>query len=222
MSNNSIISKILGKIHLKRNFFNFATLKLCKEKFIKMTNQMISRIMITFIMVALLPFYSISAENDEETPQFKYADEQLFAFFDANRAISEQRRASNEEIQEVVEEHGLTLDRFNQISRAAQIGALQGGTFSDEEISAFNDVGPKINEIQRNLQMEVQVIIEEHGLTTSKYQEILGEYQQDQDLQEYVREILRERAIEARRQEMIKELEEEQRREAEEKEENDE
>lgn len=150
-----------------------------------------------------------AAEEEAEEVTFKYANEELLNFFDTNRQLSDINRESQENMTLVAEEHGLTLERFNQIARANQIGALQGGAFTEQEIDAFVNLGPEISQIQREQQQNVQAKLQEMGFTPQSYQEILNEYRQDEQLQAHVRDLLRER----RRQEIL----EERRREAEEK-----
>lgn len=139
--------------------------------------------------------------QEEEKMTFPYEDEVLLAFFDSNREISALQRETQETIEATLSQHNLSSERFGQIGRAAQIGALTGGTFSNEEIEAFNTAAPLVTEIQRGQQNTMQALLAEKGLTTQLYQEIMNEFRQSQDLQAYVREIARERAIEQVREE---------------------
>lgn len=154
---------------------------------------------------------SVFADTDtpEEEPTFKFADETLLNFFDANQEISALQRETQEKISETVTQQGLTLERFNQIANANRIGALQGGAFTDDEINAFNVLGPQVSQLQREQQNLMTSLLEEKSFTTASYQEVLTEYRTNQELQGHVRELLRDR----RRQEIL----EERRREAEEK-----
>jgi hypothetical protein len=131
---------------------------------------------------------------EEEPKEFRFEDEALLNFFDINQSISVLQRETQERIGLAVEGFGLTMDRFNQIANASRIGALQGGAFSDEEIAAFNEAAPQVTAIQREMQQDMQTIIIEHGLSPQEYQEILTDYRADADLQNHVRELLRERA----------------------------
>ncbi len=166
-------------------------------------------------------------EEDEEDPwadvEFDYADETLLTFFDANQEVSALQRSTQERMTETTEDHGLTRERFDQIARAAEIGALQGGNFSSEEIDAFNQAAPHVTQIQREMQGMLPVIIEDHGMAMDKYREILNEFRQDQELQEYVLHLARERArekiLEERRREAKEELERKRAEEEEEEEE---
>jgi hypothetical protein len=163
-----------------------------------------------FALVFALPFNAFSSfDEPEEEVTFRFSQEQLLNFFDANQEISVMQREMQQKMTETVEKYNLSMERFNQIARANQIGALTVGTFTDDEINAFNQVGPQISQIQREQQAMVGMILEEKGFTTALYQEILTDYRRDEDLQAHVRDLLRER----RRQEIL----EERRREAEEK-----
>ena len=162
---------------------------------------------ILFAMVFFITFSAFAddppVEADEEKLEntFPYADEELLAFFDSNREISTLQREMQSKMDKTLSNFNLTLERFGQIGRAAQIGALGAGTFSQEEIDAFNTAAPQVTAIQREQQSMMQSLLMKKGLSTQKYQEIMNMFRQDQNLQEYVREIARERAIEAVREE---------------------
>lgn len=166
-------------------------------------------------------------EDDEEDPwadhEFAYEDEVLLDFFDINREISKMRQETQEEIAKVADEHGLSMERFQQIANAAQIGQLGGGNFTDEEVEAFNNVAPLVTQLQRQMQQEAQEIITEGDLSMEKYREILGSFREDTELQEYVTYLARERArqeiLEERKEEARRKLEEEKKKEEEEEEE---
>ncbi len=158
-------------------------------------------------MVFIISFSAVADEppvegvEEQEAITFPFSDEELLGFFDANREISSLQRETQETIEETLEKFNLTTERFGQIGRAAQIGALSGGTFTQEEIDAFNTAAPQVTAIQREQQSMMQALLMEKGLTTQKYQEIMTMFRQDQDLQAYVRDLARERAIEAVREE---------------------
>ncbi len=157
-------------------------------------------------------------KEEEEDPwadkDFPYEDEVLLIFFDTNQEVSALQRSTQQRIAETVEQYGLTKDRFDQIGRAAQMGALQEGAFTSEEIEAFNQVAPQVTQLQREMQGMVQVIVEDHDMSMNEYRDILNSFRQDEELREYVSHLARERArekiLEERRREAKKKLEEEQ------------
>ncbi len=147
-------------------------------------------------------------ENDVEQ-EIKYRDVDLISFVKANREISTLRREVNEEINDLVEDHGLTMERFNQIARASQIGALEDAGFSSEDIDAFNTVAPQVTELRREMRGVMQGILQEKELSQELYQEILADYRQDSEMQAFVQELMRERRREEAFQKRKKELMEE-------------
>lgn len=161
------------------------------------------------VLVTLVMGFCVAsfADDPEEAPKFRFSDESLLGFFDANQEISVIQREIQERIVAAVEKNGLTPERFRQIGSAAQIGALDTGTFTAEEIAAFNTTAPAVTAIQRDQQSMMQELLRENGLTTQQYQEIIQEFRQNQDLQAYVRDLARERALEAAREERRKQRE---------------
>ena len=182
--------------------------------------------MVFFIsMMLMLPFSLMAQEEqqeqeeqeekeEEEDPwadvEFPFEDEKLLTFFDANQEISQLQRDTREEMAELTQEHGLSYERFQQIAQAAQIGQMDA--FSSEEVEAFNEVAPKVTEMQRNMQGTMQLIIQEHEMDMDDYRSVLDEFRQDEKLREYVSHLARERArekiLEERRRQAEKELEE--------------
>lgn len=200
-------------------------------KYPKITMSPMAKFFMVFLIsmgvLVSLPATVTAQEQDpeeEEDPwadkDFPYEDELLLTFFDTNQEISALQRSTQERIAETTEQFGLTRERFDQIGRAAQIGALQEGAFSNEEIEAFNQVAPRVTEIQREMQGMVQVIIGDNDMSMNEYRDILNSFRQDEELREYVSHLARERArekiLEERRREAKKKLEEERKQQEEE------
>lgn len=178
-------------------------------------------LLMTAGMIIVLPMTSQAQETNEEQEEtdpwadkdFPYSDDVLLTFFDVNQEVSVINRQSNEQIQELVESFGLSHERFQQIFRASQMGALQNGVFSTEEIESFNAAAPAVTQQQRETQSMVQMIVEEYEMTMQEYRAILMEFRRDRDLQQYVSHLARERArekiLEERRREAERQMEEE-------------
>jgi hypothetical protein len=161
----------------------------------------------TALIFAFTLVFNVSAQNpgnpDENTQvdESRFEDEALINFFDVNQELSVVNKETQDKLAEAASKYDLTLERFNQIANANRIGALQGGNFTDAEVEAFNNLGPQISQIQREHQQKVQATLENKGFNSASYQEILTEYRTDQELQAYVRDLLRER----RKQEILEE-----------------
>lgn len=191
------------------------------EMHVKNISKFLIALLVTAGMIMALPLASQAQETNEEQEEtdpwadkeFPYADDVLLTFFDVNQEVSAVNRQSNEQIQELVESFGLTHERFQQIFRASQMGALQDGAFSAEEIEAFNAAAPEVTQKQRETQSMVQMIVEEYDMTMQEYRAILMEFRRDRELQQYVSHLARERArekiLEERRREAERQMEEE-------------
>lgn len=198
--------------------------------FTKMKINDISRYFFLLMMIAGLAVSApVMAQEPEEKEkeedpwadvEFPFDDETLLNFFDANQEVSALNRQSQDLIRETVEGHGLSFDRFQQISRAAQMGALQDGAFTSEEIESFNTVAPQVTNLQRENQTMVQALVEDYEMSMHDYRNILNEFRRDRELQQYVSHLARERAREAileeRRREAERKMEEERQRKEEE------
>ncbi len=196
--------------------------------FTKMKVYDISKYFFMFLLITgltiALPVMAQESDEKEEDPwadvEFPFDDDTLLSFFDINQEVSAVNRQSQELIQETVEDFGLSFERFQQISRAAQMGALQDGAFTTEEIEAFNAVAPQVTNLQRENQTMMQAIVEEYDMSMHEYRNILMEFRRDQQLQQYVSHLARERAREAilkeRREEAERKMEEERQRQQEE------
>ncbi len=151
--------------------------------------------------------------------EFPYEDGKLLLFFDVNQEISRLQRETREEIDSLTQEYGFTPQRFQQITNAAQIGQVQGGAFSNEEIEAFNELMPMVQQVQRNMQGTMQLILQDYSyeeedfsIDMNKYREMLNVFRQDEELREYIvhlaRERVRQEILEERRRQAEKEMEE--------------
>ncbi len=196
----------------------------------KMKIYEISRYFLVFFVITSLSFalpviaQETEEKEEEEDPwankDFPFDDDILLNFFDANQEVSAVSRQSQEQIRETVEGFGIAFERFQQISRAAQMGALQDGAFTPEEIDAFNAVAPQVTSLQRQNQTMMQTVVEEYDMSMQEYRNILLEFRRNQELQQYVSHLARERAREAilkeRRKEAERKMEEERQRQEEE------
>ena len=173
-----------------------------KMKSIGLAYSSLFTLLLTMVFSVSMATYTFNPPTEANTEveeavvnTFPFEDDKLLAFFDSNREISSLQRESQEKMQETLKKYNLTPERFGQIGRASQIGALSGGTFTQEEIDAFNNAAPQVTVIQKEQQSMMQALLAEKGLSTQLYQEIMNEFRKSKDLQAYVSNLARERAI---------------------------
>lgn len=104
------------------------------------------------------------------------------------QAIQENTRT---ESIEVIEDEGLSRERFNEILQAQQNPQAQPETeITDEELSSFQSALLVVADIQEEARSQMQAAITEEGMPVTRFNEILAMVQQDPSLQEEVQRIL--------------------------------
>ncbi len=92
----------------------------------------------------------------------------------------------------VIEKENLSFDKFTEMIQAHQQQKLKEVEATPEEFAAFNIAAQQIVEMQPKVQEEVQLAIEEEGLTVDKFERIMLAYQQDPAVQAKVNKIAEE------------------------------
>jgi hypothetical protein len=123
------------------------------------------------------------------TPE--YSDEELETFVDAALEIIPIHEESQSKMIETIEEKDLSLDRFNQIMLAHQMGEEPEAT--SEEMEKFEEALLAIEELNHEFEQKIIEAIERVGITAEEYEEILAYYQHDPQLQMKINRIIEEK-----------------------------
>ncbi len=119
-----------------------------------------------------------------------FTDEELEKFAGAVMQVMTIQQEGQGEMIGIIEEHGMTVERFNEIMMQAQEMPLEQVEATEEEKETYLEVIEKIDEIQIGLEEELVEAIEEEGLSIEKYEEIMQEYQQNPELQQLIQQML--------------------------------
>ena len=119
-----------------------------------------------------------------------FSDEELENFAAAVTQVINLQQQGQTEMIEAIEENDLTVERFNEINMQAQQMPLEDVEASDEEMEAFQNANQAVERVQMQLEEVLIGTIEEEGLTIEKYEEIMGEYQQNPELQQRIQELM--------------------------------
>ena len=119
-----------------------------------------------------------------------FTDEELEKFAGAVMQVMTIQQEGQGEMIGIIEEHGMTVERFNEIMMQAQEMPLEQVEATEEEKETYLEVIEKIDEIQIGLEEELVEAIEEEGLNIEKYEEIMQEYQQNPELQQLIQQML--------------------------------
>lgn len=114
-------------------------------------------------------------------------DQEITNLVDAITAIEPIQREVQQQIQQAVEEKGITMERFQQMMMAMQNPQLaQQVDITDEEQAMIQELQPTLMQLQGEAQQEITSKIEENGLTADRYRQIIMGAQQDPELMQRV------------------------------------
>jgi hypothetical protein len=118
-----------------------------------------------------------SEVNDKEVKQFALAVQQI-------QLINQH---SQKEMIAIVEQGGLSVERFREMQQAQQDSSVNVEA-NEKELKQFAIATVQIEKIQIQTEMQMQEKIKETGLTENRYQEIYLALQNDPELLEKLRE----------------------------------
>lgn len=122
------------------------------------------------------------------------SEQELTQFASALMQLQTIQNAYDEQVVAVVQQEGLTPERFDQIlmvARSPQEAEAENiPEVSEDEAASFERAVAQIGEIQNNARSEMQQAIQEEGLEIERFQEIIIAVNNDESLEERVRQIM--------------------------------
>ncbi len=119
-----------------------------------------------------------------------FSDEELESFAGAVTQVITIQQEGQTQMMEKIEEHDLTVQRFNEINMQVQQMPLEEVEATEEELASFMKANEEIETIQMGLEQLLIGAIEDEGISIEKYEEIMGEYQQNPELQQRIQELM--------------------------------
>lgn len=145
------------------------------------------KLSLLFLFFALMASPVFAQEMDKKEDQKKVSNAELTKFANAFQSLQDANRAAQKEMVKVVEKHGLTKKRFNEI-HVAYINPNIKGDATEEELKKHHAAMNEIEVMQQDLQNQMDALVEKSGLTTQKYQQIAQTMREDKQLQkEYMK-----------------------------------
>jgi len=145
------------------------------------------KLSLLFLLFALMASPVFAQEMDKKEDQKKVSNAELTKFANAFQSLQDANRAAQKEMVKVVEKHGLTMKRFNEI-HVAYINPNIKGDATEEELKKHHAAMNEIEVMQQDLQNQMDALVEKSGLTTQKYQQIAQTMREDKQLQkEYMK-----------------------------------
>ncbi len=139
-------------------------------------------------VLAVLPIVTVMAVGvviAQDAP--KVSTDDLGKFAAAFQQVQAVNQSSQNEMVKVVEENGLTVQRYNELQQAQQAPDKKVEA-TEEELASFGSAVENLQTIQVKVQQKMEQKITETGLSVDRYQEIAMALQSDPELQQRFQE----------------------------------
>lgn len=149
---------------------------------------LIKSLSVTLLLLCILPATAqvgVSPQQQQQAQQI--TDAQLKTYAQITKELEELQAGSRGDMEQILEDHGMTIERYNEIMQAMQTGGEV--ELSDEERQRFEQINEKIQEYQRSNQQKAIAVLEKHGMSQQVYMQIQQQLQTDPRLQERYREL---------------------------------
>lgn len=135
-----------------------------------------------------------------QTPQVKedFKEKELDCFLNANQKISTIQTEAQGEMVKIIENEGMSVEKFNTIAEAQQkrdsaIIAKQ----DPKDVAVFQKAAEQINGMQQGLEGKMTKAVEEEGLNVETYLQIAQAYQQSEKVKEILDKKMKEKQADA-------------------------
>ena len=139
------------------------------------------------LLFCIMPFTMMAQEQKQVGPvqqqpeAKKVTDSELTKFASVYAQVNQISQAAQQKMIKKVQGNGFQVQKFQELQKKKQQG--QSLEISEEKKKKFNATTQALQEIQKNTQMKAVSTIKEGGLTLQRYQQIVGQLRQDQNLQ---------------------------------------
>jgi hypothetical protein len=119
-----------------------------------------------------------------------YDDEELKKFAKVVVDVITIQQESQMQMISTIEQHEMSIQRFNEMMIESQDRPLDEVDGSQEEKEAFTDISIQIMAIQEEMEDRLIESIQREGFTIEQYEQLLRDYQHDPELQQRVQDLV--------------------------------
>ena len=119
--------------------------------------------------------------------QIELSDEDLAAFAQIDSELRLMQENAREQMIGVIEEHGMTLEEYQQHSQMQQQGMTD--QISEEAMGSMGAINDQMGEIQESMQETMESKVEQLGMTVEEYQDMAMAINQNPEYQQRVTEL---------------------------------
>lgn len=149
--------------------------------------------MLTFTKVKLMLFMSffgmLTVMAQTQTQSKPVTDDELQKFITIFTQVQMENQKIQQEMLKVVEENGLTPQRFQEIQQA-QANPNSTAEVSAEEKKSYDAVMSILQEMQPALEAQMLKIVTDNGFSEERYTEVAQQIQTDTALQQKLQNML--------------------------------
>ncbi|WP_436834466.1 DUF4168 domain-containing protein [Parapedobacter sp. DT-150] len=149
-------------------------------------------------IVLLVAFLSVDvAFGQEPAPnqlplKEDFEKKELTSFINANTKIGEIQMAAQDTMVKIVEEQGISVEKFNQIAQSQQQPDSTAQKNDPKDVESFQKAAAKITEMQQAIEGQMIKTVEEEGLDVDTYQQIAQAYQRSPKVKEQLDNMIKE------------------------------
>lgn len=153
----------------------------------------IKRVISSLFLVLALGVASANAQNTQmpQQQEVEVSDNELAKFAEAFQKMRVANQKAQMKMMEIIKEKGMELQRFNEIHQAKQNPDSDVDMTAEEE-EQYKKIVAEFEALQPTFQKRMQDIISESGLSMERYQQLAMALRTDQELQQRLREMMKE------------------------------
>lgn len=156
----------------------------------------LTSILMMFFVFGGLPFAQAQdlPMNQQPAEPIEVSDDELEEFIDVYMGVAELNQQFEMQVQQVLQEEGLEVEKFMEIQQSEQMGASREDIdATPEELEKFDAAMEAVQEMEGEFQEEIEEHVEEEGMDIDRYEEIMMGLQQDQQLMQRAQQMIQER-----------------------------
>jgi hypothetical protein len=164
---------------------------------------MLKRLLVGSSVLVLVFAGSLSAQEapapeaqpqTQEAPQAPSTTEvsqsELEQFARVIPQLQEIQQSAQQEAAQVIQESGLSTERFSEIYQSQQSGTVPSTEVTSEEQQSYDAASTKIQSLEEEVRSQQEEVLQSEGLEPQRFGEILVAVRQDPALQQQVQELL--------------------------------
>lgn len=132
---------------------------------------------------------------DSIEPATNISDAEIGQFLDAVEAVQAVSQEAQQQMMQVVETEGMTLERFSEIQQKLQNPDAQVTPISSDEEGQLDRIDAKMREMEPELERQSVAAIQETGMTPLRYQQLSLGIQQDPELTQKAQMMMQQRMM---------------------------